>query len=890
MMSPGTGLSLVGAGVSLWFFAQGGERANLFAVAASVVPIALGATSASQYFIGGNFGLGEGLFKDSASVQSAFPGRTGLNTALGTTLAGLALLAINYAPLRLLAQIGALGSGLIGFFALLGYAFSVASLAGVGTQAPMAIHTAAALTLLSTGIFLARGEGGLLSASALTVEGSVVTSVLLFSLLGITAWLWYTSKEDAARDARAAFDFEASQVRDRIFDRIAKYELVLLSGRALFATGLGLDRAAWRAYVGELDIERTLPGARGVGFGARVLPGERDTYVRSMRAEGISTYAVRPAGARPIYVPIVYLEPSRGGSLREVGHDMYADPVQREAMTRAVALGRPTVSDKVMLEQEAGEDAQAGFILFVPVYRKGAPQKTETERAAALTGFIFSAFGMADFVRAALAGGARLVGVEIYSGQSASDEALLYRHGGVASSKRATALVREDVIEIGGRPWTLRLYSVPGFDSTLAPDRPDLVLYGGIVTSLLITGIAVSLYTSRARAITLARRMTAKLRAGNERLEREIELRKQADEALRQIGIRFRAISDASPLGIFVVDADGKSHYTNPAWQRINGLTLAQSMADGWSAAIHPEDRERVLRERAAALTARAPYHNEYRLQRSDGAVIWVRVNSSAIYDEGRLLGYVGLLEDITSRRQMEETLARKTAELERSNTELQQFASVASHDLQEPLRTVTSYTQLIMRRYRDKLDSDAGEFMDYIVEGTTRMRQLIEDLLALSRVGSNAGEFTPVSTGEVLDEALAALRAVIQETEAVVHRESLPVVSADRRQLVQVFVNLIANGIKFRGDVSPKIDISARANGAEWIFSIADNGIGIEPQYLERIFVIFQRLHTRSEYPGTGIGLAICKKIVERHGGRIWFESALGQGATFFFTLPSRS
>jgi PAS domain S-box-containing protein len=428
---------------------------------------------------------------------------------------------------------------------------------------------------------------------------------------------------------------------------------------------------------------------------------------------------------------------------------------------------------------------------------------------------------------------------------------------------------------------------VPGFDSTLAPDRPDLVLYGGIVTSLLITGIAVSLYTSRARAITLARRMTAKLRAGNERLEREIELRKQADEALRQIGIRFRAISDASPLGIFVVDADGKSHYTNPAWQRINGLTLAQSMADGWSAAIHPEDRERVLRERAAALTARAPYHNEYRLQRSDGAVIWVRVNSSAIYDEGRLLGYVGLLEDITSRRQMEETLARKTAELERSNTELQQFASVASHDLQEPLRTVTSYTQLIMRRYRDKLDSDAGEFMDYIVEGTTRMRQLIEDLLALSRVGSNAGEFTPVSTGEVLDEALAALRAVIQETDAVVHRESLPVVSADRRQLVQVFVNLIANGIKFRGEASPKIDISARANGAEWIFSIADNGIGMEPQYLERIFVIFQRLHTRSEYPGTGIGLAICKKIVERHGGRIWAESKFGAGSTFHFTIP---
>ena len=201
----------------------------------------------------------------------------------------------------------------------------------------------------------------------------------------------------------------------------------------------------------------------------------------------------------------------------------------------------------------------------------------------------------------------------------------------------------------------------------------------------------------------------------------------------------------------------------------------------------------------------------------------------------------------------------------------------------------VSSYTQLLARRYSEKLDGDAREFMNYVVDGAARMKQLIEDLLAYSRVGTKGKEFKPVSLEAPLKRAVTNLRAAIEESGAAVSWDSLPSVDVDEVQLVQLFQNLIGNALKFRGQAPPRIHVSAQEENAEWRVSVADNGIGIEPQYFERIFMLFQRLHTMGEYPGTGIGLAICKKVAERHGGRIWLESQLGAGSTFHFTLPKK-
>jgi signal transduction histidine kinase len=242
---------------------------------------------------------------------------------------------------------------------------------------------------------------------------------------------------------------------------------------------------------------------------------------------------------------------------------------------------------------------------------------------------------------------------------------------------------------------------------------------------------------------------------------------------------------------------------------------------------------------------------------------------------------------ELDERRRAELKMAEYAAELSRSNAELEQFAYVASHDLQEPLRMVSSFTQLLAKRYQGRLDRDADEFIGFAVDGANRMQQLINDLLAYSRVGTRGKPLAPTDLNEVLSNAEANLSEAVKESGAVVLHGPLPIVDGDQVQLTQLFQNLLANAIKFHARETPRIEISARAQGGDWLVLVQDNGIGIAPEHRERIFAIFQRLHGRGEYPGTGIGLAICKKIVERHGGRIWVETAPGGGAIFYFSLP---
>jgi light-regulated signal transduction histidine kinase (bacteriophytochrome) len=268
--------------------------------------------------------------------------------------------------------------------------------------------------------------------------------------------------------------------------------------------------------------------------------------------------------------------------------------------------------------------------------------------------------------------------------------------------------------------------------------------------------------------------------------------------------------------------------------------------------------------------------------------MIDVSVTASPIRDAGgKIVGVSKMARDITGRKAAESQLQRTLADLERSNKDLEQFAYVASHDLQEPLRMVSSYTQLLAKHYEGLLDDKAKKFIAYAVDGAIRMQTLINDLLAYSRVGTRGKPLEPTDSHAALGEAIRNLAALIGENRAIITNDSLPTVRADASQLVLVFQNLLANAIKFRRKDLPHIHVSARDHDREWVFAVKDNGIGIEPQHAERVFVIFQRLHTREEYPGTGIGLAVCRRIVERHGGKIWFESEPGKGTTFFFTVP---
>ncbi|NTU78104.1 MAG: HAMP domain-containing protein [Chloroflexales bacterium] len=368
----------------------------------------------------------------------------------------------------------------------------------------------------------------------------------------------------------------------------------------------------------------------------------------------------------------------------------------------------------------------------------------------------------------------------------------------------------------------------------------------------------------------------------------QLEHRVAARTAELQVAqTRLQRLVDANIIGVAIAGAGGEIFEANDYYLDMLGVTRHEFACGQvrWSDVTPPEHLpadQRALAELAATGVC-TPYEKEY--LRRDGTRVWVMIADAVLPQEDGSM--IALVQNITDRKHAEQELARQADDLRRSNAELQQFAYVASHDLQEPLRMVSSYTQLLARRYKGRLDADADEFIAYAVDGASRMQTLINDLLTYSRVGTRGKPFTPVDCKAALEQAITNLKLMSAEHGALITHAPLPTVLADAPQLVQLFQNLLSNGIKYHGAEPPCIHVAAEARGAEWIFSVCDNGIGIEPQYAERIFIIFQRLHTRAEYPGTGIGLAICKKIVERHGGRIWVESQPDQGATFYFSLP---
>lgn len=380
---------------------------------------------------------------------------------------------------------------------------------------------------------------------------------------------------------------------------------------------------------------------------------------------------------------------------------------------------------------------------------------------------------------------------------------------------------------------------------------------------------------------------------------RDITQRLEAERSLWESEQRYRSLIQATTQIVWTTNARGDVEQDVPSWRAFTGQEMGEILGWRWLEAVHPADRPVVETRWRQAIAASALLEIEYRLRRHDRQyrVMFVR-GVPVVEKDGTIREWIGTCADITEQRaaerelaryreQLEQRVAERTEELSRSNRELEQFAYIASHDLQEPLRAITAYLQLIERRYRDRLDAEGEQFIRYAVEGASRMQQLIADLLEYSRVGRRGRPLEPTDLEAVLTETLRGLQPVIEESGASITHDPLPVVHADRIQLVQVLQNLLSNAIKFRGARRPEIRVSASKEDGLWRLAVEDNGIGIEQQYWDQIFVIFQRLHPRQRFTGTGIGLAICKKIVERHGGRIWLESQPGQGSTFYFTLP---
>ncbi len=454
---------------------------------------------------------------------------------------------------------------------------------------------------------------------------------------------------------------------------------------------------------------------------------------------------------------------------------------------------------------------------------------------------------------------------------------------------------------VTGAPWSV-VVAMNESELFSGVNRTLLTL-STVILALIVAGsmgMVVVLRPLAGRVILHTDELESQIYEKTAALNTELAERKRAETVARDSEALYHSLVDTLPINILRKDLRGRVTYGNRGYCERMGKPLSELLGRSDYDLFPKELANKYLSDDEKVIRTGEMFEDIEEHRGSDGRKSYVHVLKAPVRDaQGKVVGTQVIFWDVTARKLAEEALEKTATDLARSNKELEQFAYVASHDLQEPLRMITSYTQLIGRRYNDKLDDDAKEFMRFAVDGALRMQRLIQGLLEYSRVGTKGKPFDQVDFNQVLDAALANLTISVEESKARITRDTLPIVMGDSVQLVQLLQNLIGNAIKFHGPQPPHIHISAkrqpRAAAAalggvpfEWVFSVSDNGIGIEPQYFDRIFVIFQRLHTQEQYPGTGIGLAICKKIIERHGGRIWPESKPGEGTTFFFALPA--
>jgi PAS domain S-box-containing protein len=378
---------------------------------------------------------------------------------------------------------------------------------------------------------------------------------------------------------------------------------------------------------------------------------------------------------------------------------------------------------------------------------------------------------------------------------------------------------------------------------------------------------------------------------------RDITERRAAERAREESEKNYRLLAENTTDVVTIMNMDLNITWLSSSCEKLTGYSSEEQKYLPIEKQMTQESFEKALKQFIAELereksgTAEPDRYQDMELEiyHKDGHTLWTENRIRFIRDDqGKAVGILMQGRDITARKQAEEALKKTMQDLRRSNEDLEQFAYVASHDLQEPLRMVSSYVQLLEKRYKDNLDGDAHDFINYAVSGSRRMQNLINDLLSYSRVGMRGKPFQQMESSDALAAAVSNLEVAMREVGAVVEHGELPRVVGDEGQLVQVFQNLVGNAVKFHGEAPPLVRVDAVRNDGNWVFSVNDNGIGIDPQFFERIFLVFQRLHG-NEYPGTGIGLSVTQKIVQRHGGQMWLESEPGKGAKFYFTIPVR-
>lgn len=839
------------------------------------VSVAIGALTLVEYAIGHGLGIDQLLAVDATGGPGA-PGRMPLSSATAIVLFNSALLTADRRPGYGVAQALVGGVVALGILSGVGYVFDLRETASPGVFGFMGAQSALGLVLLGLAFFFARPDQGVMDVVIDAGPGGIVARQLVpvvFILPPLLAWLsWH--------GVRAGWYEPAFAMTLFVTLAMTMLCLAILAGGRLLG-GFEAKRAAAETQhlQSEERLRRAVTGAPVpmiIHDGDRILHMSRGwTDVSGYLLAETPTLSAWVARAQPALAPELPTILDRLSRTAETLSGGEQPVTTRTGDTRIWELSSTPLgsfgADRLFLTMAIDVTERKQAEADLRRMNEGLEQRI-VERTAALTRANDALRRQSDQLReqATLLDLVRdgilvrdLLGTIVYWSAGAADmygwtrdEAL-----GRVSHQLLRAEYPRPLSEI--EQHVLRTGDWEGEVSQLTRDGSRVLV--------------ASRWT-----LTRTERGTPE---GFLEVNRDITARRVAQDSLRDSEARFRAVAETAIDGIISADERGLIHYWNSGAERIFGRPAADAIGRPLSMAM-PDP----LLESSRLPTADGKVGTTFETigRRRDGTDCPLELSLAAWTNAQGARYFIAIVRDITERKAAERALESKADELARSNQELEQFAYVASHDLQEPLRMVSNYTQLLARRYKDQLDTDANEFIDFAVDGAKRMQALIHDLLQYARVGTRGKEFRPAPAERIVADALANLSTTVDEAHAEIQLDPLPTLVCDAGQMAQVFQNLIGNAVKFhRPGERPRVRIGAARGAGVWTITVADNGIGIEPKYFDRIFQMFQRLHGHRDYPGTGVGLALCKKIVERHGGRMRVESAPGSGTTFSFTVP---
>lgn len=693
--------------------------------------------------------------------------------------------------------------------------------------------------------------------------------LLLIALIIGTIVLSYTADINNRDAALKNFELKQQEIIGDLQQRIASNQELYRGGKGLFLASSLVTRNEWKQYVDALYLSENFPGIQAFAYAKFLKKSEKKDFIQSIKDEGFENFTIYPENDQEFLVPATFLEPFNSENKKVHGYDMWTEKKRKKAMQSAIDTGQASLSERVTLVEDINNRPhEAGFLMFLPVFKKNKPIDTIEQRRKNIDGFVYGLLRLSDIVSEIKKEKTPHIKLEIYDGKKIMPQSLMYvsksNLKNKTTFKKYSNFQKIHHIAINNHIWTLRFTTLPGFGYAIDQNRPVIILIFGIVITVFSFITLWSLQNSRRHAEFIASRKTLDLVKSEE---------------------QFRSAMEYSPIGMALVAPDGKWLRVNKALCNIVGYSAEELLEIDFQEITHPEDLESDLKLVKDVLDGTI---NSYQMQKryfhKNGSVKWILLNVSLVRDEkNKPYYFISQIQDITERKKTEEKLIQ-------SNIELERFAYIASHDLQEPMRMVYNFSNLLQEEYGAQFDDQANQYMSFVMEAAKRMQNLVSDLLDYSRLGSEDTGFVEFDSLGQLHIVLENLKTPIQETTAVITHDRMPTLYSNPVRFSRILQNLIGNALKYRhADRSPKIHIHVEDREKEFLFQVQDNGIGIKEEYLDQVFVIFKRLHNKNEYSGTGIGLAICKKIVETFSGSIWVESDYDKGSIFYFTIPKQ-